>query len=407
MLTKSQILNENLHGLIKDRTSMTAEHIELARQFIREHREADSKSQSLRSERNQLSKKAGKDGVASVKERIDQIDAELAVLARVTEPDLRGFPNIPDPTVPDGTDERDNVEIRREDNGARPPVNDSHVTVGKKLGLNNEAGAAMSGSRFTVLTGAIAKLERVLGQWMLDQHVSNGWSEVSTPAIVNEKALVNTGQLPKFADDLFKIEGRKQYLIPTSEVTLTNMFADHLFKSQPDIKMTALTPCFRSEAGSAGKDTMGLIRQHQFNKVELVSITTPDKSNERHEEMVQAAENILRKLELPFRTVLLCKGDMGFSAQKTYDLEVFLPSVNKFREISSVSNCGQFQAVRMGTRYKTKGMSASEYVHTLNGSGVAVGRALVAILENYQREGGLAIPTALQGYMGTDFIPYQ
>jgi len=264
-----------------------------------------------------------------------------------------------------------------------------------------EDAARMSGARFTVLKGPLARLERALGQFMLDfQTQEHGYTEVSPPLLVRDEAMFGTGQLPKFADDLFHTtDGR--WMIPTAEVSLTNLVRDQITPEEGlPLRLTALTPCFRSEAGASGRDTRGMIRQHQFYKVELVSITTPDQSEAEHERMVSCAEAVLKRLELPFRTMLLCAGDMGFSARKTYDLEVWLPSEGRYREISSCSNCGDFQARRMDARTKAAGEKGTRFVHTLNGSGLAVGRTLVALMENYQNEdGSLSIPQALQPYM--------
>jgi seryl-tRNA synthetase len=277
------------------------------------------------------------------------------------------------------------------------------VDLGEALGLLDfEAAARMSGSRFTVLKGQLARLERALGQFMLDlQTGEHGYTEVSPPLLVRDEALFGTGQLPKFAEDQFHTtDGR--WLIPTAEVSLTNLVREQITPEEElPLRLTALTPCFRSEAGASGRDTRGMIRQHQFQKVELVSITTPEQSQDEHERMVGCAETVLKRLELPFRTVLLCTGDMGFSARKTYDLEVWIPSEGRYREISSVSNCGDFQARRMDARTKAAGEKGTRFVHTLNGSGLAVGRALVAVMENYQDEGGrIAVPEALRPYTG-------
>jgi seryl-tRNA synthetase len=267
--------------------------------------------------------------------------------------------------------------------------------------MDFESAARMSGARFVVLKAGLARLERALGQFMLDvQTQEHGYTEVAPPLLVRDQAVYGTGQLPKFADDLFRTtDGR--WLIPTAEVSLTNLAAGRLLsEDELPLRVTALTPCFRSEAGASGRDTKGMIRQHQFNKVELVSITTPEQSDAEHERMVQCAESILKRLELPFRTVLLCSGDMGFTARKTYDLEVWLPSQETYREISSCSNCGDFQARRMDARCRAPGEKGSRFVHTLNGSGLAVGRTLVAVMETYQDEGGaIAVPQALHPYM--------
>jgi seryl-tRNA synthetase len=278
-----------------------------------------------------------------------------------------------------------------------------HADLGEALGLMDfEAAARMSGARFVVLKGQLARLERAIGQFMLDlQTGEHGYTEVNPPLMVRDEAMYGTGQLPKFAEDLFHTtDGR--WLIPTAEVSLTNLVREQITAEEElPLRLTALTNCFRAEAGSAGRDTKGMIRQHQFQKVELVSITTPEASNEEHERMTQCAEAVLKKLELPFRTMLLCSGDMGFTARKTYDLEVWLPSQGTYREISSCSNCGDFQARRMDARGRKAGEKGTRFLHTLNGSGLAVGRTLVAVLENYQDEGGrIAVPAALQPYMG-------
>ncbi len=317
---------------------------------------------------------------------------------------LARLPNLPDPTVPDGEDEAQNVEVSRW--GTPRQFNFApreHADLGPALGLDFETGAAISGARFTFLRGQMARLQRALGQFMLDQQtVQNGHVECATPLLVREESLFGTGQLPKFAEDNFRTtDGR--WLIPTAEVSLTNSVREQILDGASlPLRLTALTPCFRSEAGAAGKDTRGYIRQHQFEKVELVTICAPDQSEAEHERMTAAAESILQALELPYRKVLLCAGDMGFTAKKTFDLEVWLPGQNAYREISSISNCGDFQARRMNARYRPAGDKAKpEFVHTLNGSGLAVGRTLVAVLENYQQEdGSVEIPSALLPYMG-------
>ncbi len=321
---------------------------------------------------------------------------------------LASLPNIPAAEVPEGDDETGNVEQRRWGDRSKLPAGrlnapKDHVDLGAALGgMDFEAAARMSGARFVVLKKEIARLERALGQFMLDlQTVEHGYTEISPPVLVKDEALFGTGQLPKFAEDLFRTTG-DHWLIPTAEVSLTNIVREQVTgEEELPLRLTALTHCFRSEAGASGRDTRGMIRQHQFQKVELVSITTPDQSEAEHERMVECAEAVLKKLELEFRTMLLCKGDMGFGARKTYDLEVWLPSQATFREISSCSNCGDFQARRMDARFKKAGEKGTHYVHTLNGSGLAVGRTLVAVLENYQDEGGrIHIPSVLQPYMG-------
>ncbi|WP_298161606.1 serine--tRNA ligase [Brevundimonas sp.] len=309
--------------------------------------------------------------------------------------------NLAAEDVPDGEDEAGNVETARWGTPrAGGPAKD-HADLGEAMGLLDfEAAARMSGARFAVLKGGLARLERAIGQFMLDvQTTEHGYLEVNPPYLVRDEAMFGTGQLPKFEEDLFRVG--EHLLIPTAEVSLTNLVREQITPEEElPLRLTALTPCFRAEAGSAGRDTRGLIRQHQFHKVELVSITTPDQSDAEHERMTTCAEAVLQKLELPYRRMLLCKGDMGFSAKKTFDLEVWLPSQGTYREISSVSNCGDFQARRMDARFKRK-EGKPEFVHTLNGSGLAVGRTLVAIMENYQDENGkIAVPAALLPYMG-------
>ena len=343
--------------------------------------------------------------------RLDQIQTELQAL-------LLAVPNLPHESVPAGADEHGNVEVRRwSPDGAAPKAFDfavkDHVDLGEPLGLDFEMGVKLTGARFTVMKGQIARLHRALAQFMLDvQTREHGYTECYTPYIVNGDTLRGTGQLPKFECDLFAAkkggqEGEEQpdntalYLIPTSEVTLTNFVRDVIVaESDLPIKLTAHTPCFRSEAGSAGRDTRGLIRQHQFDKVEMVQITHPDKSYEALDAMVTHAEAILQKLDLPYRVMSLCTGDMGFGAAKTYDLEVWLPAQNTYREISSVSNCEAFQSRRLQARFKNA-QGKNELVHTLNGSGLAVGRTLVAVLENYQNaDGSVTVPPALRPYLG-------
>ena len=313
------------------------------------------------------------------------------------------MPNLPERDVPPGQDETGNVEVRRWGEPFALKDAKDHVDLGAALGMMDfEAAARISGSRFVVLRQGLARLERALGQFMIDfQTQEHGYIEVSPPLLVRDEAVFGTGQLPKFAEDLFQTtDGR--WLIPTAEVSLTNLVREQITPAEAlPLRLAALTPCFRSEAGKAsGKDTRGMIRQHQFQKVELVSITTPEASDAEHERMTACAEAVLKRLELPFRTALLCAGDMGFSAARTYDLEVWLPSQATFREISSCSNCGDFQARRMDARFKRAGEKGSNFVHTLNGSGLAVGRTLVAVMENYQDERGrIAVPQALHPYM--------
>ena len=446
-------------------------------------RAAQTALQEAQAKRNESSKligmaKAKKDEVeaARLMAEVEHLKEVMASAAR-TEAEVGGelrdllaaLPNIPAAEVPPGEDEAGNVEIRRWGDASKLPAGrlnnpKDHVDLGAALGgMDFEAAARMSGARFVVLKGQIARLERALGQFMIDlQTVQNGYIEISPPLLVKDEALFGTGQLPKFAEDLFRIPnyfddvtavsqarwkalldtkasdvhepgdernvqtradqearqraalaealeeyqaGRspdRRWLIPTAEVSLTNIVREQITdEAELPLRMTALTPSFRSEAGASGRDTRGMIRQHQFYKVELVSITTPDQSEAEHERMVGCAEAVLKALDLPFRTMLLCAGDMGFGARKTYDLEVWLPSQNTYREISSCSNCGDFQARRMGARFKRAGEKGAHYVHTLNGSGLAVGRTLVAVLENYQDEAGrITVPAVLVPYMG-------
>jgi seryl-tRNA synthetase len=343
------------------------------------------------------------DAMKAGAERLEQVQAELQQM-------LLGVPNLPDPSVPEGADETGNVEQRRW--GTAPAFGFTprdHVDLGAPLGLDFETGAQLAGSRFGFLRGPVARLHRALAQLMLDLHTQrHGYTECYTPYMVNAAAMRGTGQLPKFEQDLFHVgsgdgdaAGAKWYLIPTSEVTLTNTVAERILAAEElPIRLTAHTPCFRSEAGSAGRDTRGMIRQHQFDKVEMVQITTPEHSFAALDEMVGHAEAVLQALELPYRVVLLCAGDMGFGSVKTFDLEVWLPAQNTYREISSCSNMGAFQARRMQARYKNAA-GKPELVHTLNGSGLAVGRALVAVLENHQQaDGSVRIPAALRPYLG-------
>ena len=315
-------------------------------------------------------------------------------------------PNAPLDDVPIGKNEKDNVELYTfGEKRAFSFTPKEHFDIGTRLGfMDFETAAKISGSRFSFNTGPIARLERALGQFMLDLHTSeHGYMEVNPPLLVRDSAMFGTGQLPKFEDDLYFAtkNNNKYWIIPTGEVPLTNMVRDSiLYEHELPIRVVALTSCFRAEAGAAGKDTRGMIRQHQFTKVELVSITTPEQSLAEHERMLSCAEEVLKRLELPFRTVTLCTGDMGFASQKTYDIEVWLPGQNRYREISSCSVCGDFQARRMNARYRPEGAKATRFVHTLNGSGVAVGRALVAVMENYQNEDGtITVPETLKPYM--------
>ncbi|WP_309622226.1 serine--tRNA ligase [Novosphingobium sp.] len=345
--------------------------------------------------------------VASLKDTLPALEGEEKDLTQRLSDVLAIIPNLPAIDVPEGADEADNIEVSRWGSPRTfnfPPG--EHADLGPLLGLDFETGALISGARFTFLRGAMARLERALGQFMLDHQTgTNGYTECNPPVLVRDEAMYGTDKLPKFAEDSFRTtDGR--WLIPTAEVSLTSsVMGQILSEAALPLRMTALTLCFRSEAGAAGKDTRGYIRQHQFEKCELVSVVRPEDSAAEHERMTTAAESILQALELPYRKVLLCTGDMGFGAQKTYDLEVWLPGQDTYREISSCSNCGAFQARRMNTRYRpandSGGGKGTEFVHTLNGSGLAVGRTLVAVLENYQQEdGSVAVPKVLLPYMG-------
>ena len=344
--------------------------------------------------------------VAAYGDELKSSEQALDALMQELQAAMALVPNIPQESVPVGSDERDNVELKQV---GVPPVFDfeakDHIALGERYGwLDAVAGAKLSGSRFTVLRGELAQLHRALSQFMLDTHTrAHGYVEHNTPLIVNAESMTGTGQLPKFEEDLFstQVGDAKRYLIPTSEVTLTNLVRDEILEAaQLPMRMTAHTQCFRAEAGSYGKDVRGMIRQHQFEKVELVAIAKPDESDAVHEAMTAHAEAILEQLGLAYRRMLLCTGDMGFSACKTHDLEVWLPGQNCYREISSVSNCGSFQARRMQARWRNPETGKTELVHTLNGSGVAVGRALVAVMENYQNaDGSITVPAVLQPYM--------
>ena len=375
-----------------------------------------ARSQDLQAERNKLSKEIGglkakgqdaTELLAKVAASKDgQAKAETIANEKGRELDefLATIPNLPATDVPEGRDEHANVEIRK---WGEPKTFSfkakEHFEIGEALGqMDFDVAAKMSGARFVVLFDGIARLERALAAFMIDLHTrENAYREVLPPYLVRDTALYGTGQLPKFGDDLFKTT-TDHWLIPTAEVPLTNLVSgDILDEETLPRRYTALTPCFRAEAGAAGKDTRGMIRQHQFEKVELVSIVHPDKSVEEHERMTACAEEVLKRLGLPYRVVTLCTGDMGFSARKTYDIEVWLPGQGRYREISSCSNCGDFQARRMNTRFKAKGDKGTRFVHTLNGSALAVGRTLIAVLENYQEaDGSVRVPDSLKPYMG-------
>ena len=378
-------------------------------------RAAQTSWQEMQARRNDLSKQIGQlkskgqdasaamAEVAALKDKMAEAEAAEQAAAKELENILASIPNLPAADVPDGLDEKSNREERvvgGKPNFAFAPK--QHFELGEALGLMSfEDAAKLSGTRFVVLKGALARLERAIAQLMLDLHTGEfGYTEVSPPFLVRDAALFGTGQLPKFAEDQFKTE-QGLWLIPTSEVPLTNLAAEEIIdETALPWRFTALTPCFRSEAGAAGKDTRGMIRQHQFLKVELVSVAHPDHSDEEHRRMTSCAEEVLKRLALPYRVITLCTGDMGFSAQKTYDIEVWLPGQNAYREISSCSNCGEFQARRMKARCRKAGEKGTRFVHTLNGSGLAVGRTLVAILENFQQQdGSVVIPAVLRSYM--------
>ena len=386
-----------------------------------ERKRIQTRTEELQARRNALSKQIGMlkgkgqdasaqmaevggiaDELKAGAERLEVIQAELAAM-------LMSLPNLPHDSVPQGADEHANAEVRR---WGTPRSFDftprDHADLGAPLGLDFETGALLSGSRFTLLRGPAARLHRALAQMMLDTHtLEHGYTECYTPYIVNREVLEGTGQLPKFKEDMFWVlrggdeEQREQYLISTSEIPLTNTVRERILEADAlPVKLTAHSPCFRSEAGSGGRDVRGMIRQHQFDKVEMVQVVHPERSDEALEQMVTHAEAILRKLELPYRVVTLCTGDMGFGAAKTYDLEVWLPAQDTYREISSCSNCEAFQARRMQARFR-HAQGKTEFVHTLNGSGVAVGRALVAVLENHQQaDGSVRVPQALRPYLG-------
>jgi seryl-tRNA synthetase len=382
-----------------------------------------TKLQEAQSRRNAASKEIGKAKASKDEETAGKLMAEVAELKEFIQggeeeerqleaklrDELSGIPNLPLDEVPDGKDEKDNVEVRKVGD---PTTFDfeakQHFELGEALGLMDfETAAKISGARFVVLKGALARLERALAAFMLDLHTApekdgrGGYVENIVPLLVKDHAAYGTGNLPKFAEDLFQTTN-DFWLIPTAEVVLTNLVREStLDEDQLPKRFTAHTPCFRSEAGAAGRDTRGMIRQHQFSKVELVSITTPEESLKEHERMTGCAEEVLKRLGLPYRTIVLCTGDMGFASQKTYDIEVWLPGEEAYREISSCSVCGDFQARRMNARYKPKGGGKPEFVHTLNGSGLAVGRTLIAVMENYQQaDGSIRVPDALVPYMG-------
>src|SRR3984957_18990422 len=376
-------------------------------QKAQERRNAASKEiGAARARKDAAAATAIKEEVARLKLAMPEMEAAEKAAGMLLENELAAIPNLPAADAPDGSDERNNVELRRFGAPPRFPnsfVPKEHFEIGEALGLMDfETAAKLSGARFVVLKGALARLERALMQFMLDLHTGeHGYEEVNPPVLVRDAAMFGTAQLPKFRDDQFAA-GDGFWLIPTAEVPLTNLVRDSIVDERKlPLRYTAGTLCFRAEAGAAGKDTRGMIRQHQFEKVELVSITTPEQSAAEHERMTACAEEVLKRLGLHFRTMALCAGDMGFGARKTYDIEVWLPGQGRFREISSCSVCGDFQARRMNARSKAADAKSTRFVHTLNGSGVAIGRALVAVLENYQDpDGGVTIPEALWAYMG-------
>jgi seryl-tRNA synthetase len=390
-------LDKERRELIRENEERKAQRNKASDEIVR-LKKAKQSADALLAEMKQVSEK-----IKQVDERIGELDGRQREL-------LLTIPNMPHKSVPYGTGAEDNVEVRR---WGAPPKFDfqpkPHWEVGENAGiLDLEAAAKITGARFALYKGWGARLERALANFFLDVHTrEHGYTEILPPFIVNSASLLAAGQLPKFAADLFKLQDTDYWLTPTSEVELHNLYRDETMpEEQLPIHVTAWTSCFRSEAGAAGKDTRGILRQHQFQKVELFKFTHPDKSYEEHEALVRNAEAILQKLGLHYRTMLLCTGDMGFSSAKTYDLEVWLPSGNEFREISSCSNCEAFQARRAGIRFKPKGGGKSEFVHTLNGSGLAVGRTWIAIIENYQQaDGSIIIPEALRSYMGIDRIP--
>lgn len=413
--TQPQLLAERLatRGFALDLAQLDA--LESRRKAVQ------TRTETLQAERNSRSKSIGQakargEDIQPLLADVDRMGTELAEgkqelegIQQELDALLLSMPNLPAESVPVGKDEHENVEVRR---WGTPRSFDfevkDHVALGEQHGyLDFETAAKLSGARFALMRGPIARLHRALAQFMLDLHVNeHGYEEAYTPYLVQAEALQGTGQLPKFEEDLFKIQRgddqRDLYLIPTAEVSLTNIVSQSILAADElPLKLTAHTPCFRSEAGSAGRDTRGMIRQHQFDKVEMVQIVRPEESAAALEELTSHAEDVLKRLELPYRTMALCTGDMGFSAQQTYDLEVWIPSQGKYREISSCSNCGDFQARRMQARWRNPETGKPELVHTLNGSGLAVGRTLVAVLENYQQaDGSINVPQALRSYMG-------
>ncbi|MFK7838752.1 MAG: serine--tRNA ligase [Bdellovibrionales bacterium] len=379
-------------------------------------RDVQTQLQDLQAKRNAESKKIGQlkaagedasavmEAVASMKEEMAQLEDKERALASSLNQCLAGLPNIMADDVPDGADESNNIEMHLWGEPRQDDVPE-HYEIGEKLGLMDfETAAKMSGSRFVLLSGALARMERALSQFFLDTHTGeHGYTEVSPPLLVRDNALYGTGQLPKFAEDQFSTQETDHFLIPTSEVPLTNIVADSIVNENSlPRRYTAFTPNFRSEAGSAGRDTRGMLRQHQFYKVEQVCITKPEDSDAEQKRILECAENVMQALKLPYRVVTLCSGDTGFGARRTFDIEVWLPGQKEYREIASISNCGDFQARRMNARFKRDGEKQTTFVHTLNGSGVAVGRALIAVIENYYdaADGSIIVPDVLRPYMG-------
>jgi seryl-tRNA synthetase len=411
-------LRENIDEVSR-RLSLRGEAVDLSRfmEIEEKRRGLLVKGETLKSERNKVNDEIARlkkdkgdttdliSRMKGVSEEIKQIDSQISEITEELERIVSVVPNIPHESVPAGTSDKDNVQVRTW--GTIPTFDfapKEHADIGEKLGILDFArGAKLAGSRFSLSIGVGAHMERALINFMLDLHTTqHGYTEVLPPFMVNSKTMTGTGQLPKFAGDLFKVADTDYWLIPTAEVPVTNIYQEEIVEEEElPIYRCAYTPCFRKEAGSYGKDTRGLIRQHQFNKVELVKFTRPEESYEELEKLTDNAEEVLRRLNLPYRVVVLCMGDLGFSAAKTYDIEVWLPGQNAYREISSCSNFEDFQARRANIKYREKGKKGTRLVHTLNGSGLAVGRTVVAILENYQRaDGSVEIPEALRPYMG-------
>jgi len=417
-----KIIRENpdkVNELLKRRNSLLS--IDEVIDIDKQRREVQLKADNLRADRKRISQEIGKskkqgkdtseieDQVRKIGDEIKQLEILEAELNETQRNILLNIPNIPDEEIPVGKNEADNVVIKTV--GEIPAVSfqiKPHWEIGLDLDIIDfERGVKISESRFTIYKGAGARLERAIINFFLDLHTTkHGYTEILPPFLVNSSAMTGTGQLPKFKEDMYKCEDEDLYLIPTAEVPLTNIYMNEILREEElPLYLTAYTRCFRREAGSAGKDTRGLIRQHQFNKVELVKLCTPETSKEEHQKLTENAEKVLEMLELPYRTVMLCSGDIGFSAQKCYDLEVWMPSSNTYREISSCSNFGDFQARRANLKYRSKITNKAEFLHTINGSGLAAGRTFAAILENYQQEdGSIKIPDVLQSYFGSDKI---